>query len=94
MKQNHAQYKLAVGDLMMGKMSNLKGREKVNTVVSFTDASCIMKVEKTLVDSEETSVGERVPEQEDVKDFYEVRCIKRTWKQKLKELTEAFIKGL
>lgn len=27
---------------MMGKMSNLKGREKTDTVVSFTDASIII----------------------------------------------------
>lgn len=34
-----------------------------------------MKAEKRVAESEETSVGERVPEQEDMEDFYEMRCI-------------------
>lgn len=45
-----------------------------------------MKAEKRVAESEEISVGERDPEQEDMEDFYEVRCTERAWKQNLKEL--------
>lgn len=48
--------------------------------------SNIMKAEKRVAESEEISVGERDPEQEDMEDFYEVRCTERAWKQNLKEL--------
>lgn len=58
MKQTYTQYKPAVGDLVMGKMRNLKGKEKADTVISFTDISIIITYHESgkVAGSEETSV--------------------------------------
>lgn len=45
-----------------------------------------MHISSYIMNSEETPVGERVAEHEDMEDFYEMRCVKRTWSQTLKKL--------